>query len=164
MNIDKILEERKKTYGDYNKHKKAVVKIIEILSALNIDNEHSDDITPEESVDFFYLVTKLARYATDTSHKDSIIDIQGYAKLISNTDVEPEVSKVAEIIEISTIQILSQLPTMRTEKELSEMAVSIGVVRLPSGNYENKDAIKIATEFIKIDAKNRMKNNIEHKD
>jgi hypothetical protein len=76
-NIDKLLDEKREHYGEYKDFNK---DMCEILNLLKERKGEPRMITPMD-VDNFFLVLKLLRSQT-SEDLDSLIDLQGYAKII----------------------------------------------------------------------------------
>ncbi len=83
MSVEETLEQRGSRYGNYKNYTIARVKIMKVLTDYN-ENEAIEKMTPEMETAIGDLVMKLVRVAACPSYKDSIHDIQGYAKLIED--------------------------------------------------------------------------------
>ncbi len=78
--IEKLQEERGSVYGRFDLQCKAVGSIVKTLCNTAILN----GIPPEdENIGAFcYMAIKLARYASNPKHEDTLIDMESYANLI----------------------------------------------------------------------------------
>ena len=95
-NIDEILKQRGAVYGSYGAGVKCRAKIIEALNDKHKECHHGDDLPEELVVMFSDIALKLMRIASDPSHKDSYVDLAGYAKIIKEykvPDTKDEVLK-----------------------------------------------------------------------
>jgi len=79
-----IYGDREKTYGHPSKNLKAIAKMWNsyLSSRLSIDNVELN----EKDVAVLMVLLKGARLANDPSHRDSVVDICGYAALIERCD------------------------------------------------------------------------------
>ena len=78
-----IYGDREKTYGHPSKNLKAIAKMWNsyLTSRLNIESQLN-----EKDVAVLMVLLKGARLANDPSHRDSVVDICGYAALIERCD------------------------------------------------------------------------------
>lgn len=78
-----IYGDREKTYGHPSKNLKAIARMWNsyLTSRLNIDSQLN-----EKDVAVLMVLLKGARLANDPSHRDSVVDICGYAALIERCD------------------------------------------------------------------------------
>lgn len=80
-NVDEILTQRGKTYGDYEVMCKAIRAIKDAIQA-DPGNYHDLDAYQQEALDMF--ATKIGRILTgDPDYADNWDDIAGYAKCVS---------------------------------------------------------------------------------
>ena len=78
--IEKLQEERGSVYGRFDLQCKAVGAIVKTLCNTAILNG-----TPPEDENigaFCYMAIKLARYASNPKHEDTVVDMESYANLI----------------------------------------------------------------------------------
>lgn len=78
-----IYGDREKTYGHPSKNLKAIARMWNsyLTSRLNIESQLN-----EKDVAVLMVLLKGARLANDPSHRDSVVDICGYAALIERCD------------------------------------------------------------------------------
>lgn len=78
--INKILEQRKKTHGDFNTHAQISQELKAVLWKYNYQ-----DLTPQQCESLEMICHKIARILNgNPNHKDHWDDVGGYAALISN--------------------------------------------------------------------------------
>ena len=88
--LDKILEEREKSYGDFGVFTVRMRSLLNTLKrAAQPDLPMDTDLITEKDIHNFFIVLKLLRFQTDTGI-DTIIDLEGYARLIKD-DVHQKV-------------------------------------------------------------------------
>jgi len=82
-NVNKVLTQRGKIYGRYDKGVVCRATIMGALKQLYKINNHKD--MPEDmSIMFGDIVLKMMRAVTAPEHTDSWVDLAGYAKLIKD--------------------------------------------------------------------------------
>ena len=84
-NIDEILQARAKHYGSYCRGVSTRGAILHALNNKYKETHNGNDLPFDILVMFSDLALKLMRAASDPAHKDSWIDLAGYAKLIKET-------------------------------------------------------------------------------
>lgn len=83
VDINKILEERGKTHGDFTQQAHLTQKMVMMLNSYSNATEHQLNHVQRESIHM--ICHKLARIATGNPNvKDHWDDIAGYAKLASD--------------------------------------------------------------------------------
>lgn len=86
-NVDEILTERATSYGGYGAGVECRAKILNALNEKHIETQGT--ALPEGlRIMFGDVVLKLMRIASDPNHKDSYIDLAGYAKIIKEYNVD----------------------------------------------------------------------------
>ena len=86
-NVDEILTKRATSYGGYGAGVECRAKILAALNEKHIETQGTD--LPEGlRIMFGDVVLKLMRIASDPNHKDSYIDLAGYAKIIKEYEVD----------------------------------------------------------------------------
>ena len=101
-NIDKVLQDRGSIYGDFESNSAITVNVFSL--AIHC----SGQTTPALYVGNFYIAGKISRLVNTVNHKDSWVDIAGYAKLIA--DVSPETREPTP--EIQQEQVMETLHNM----------------------------------------------------
>jgi len=86
--LQKVLEERGAVYGDYKKGVTLRSCIMDLLHGAHI-SQHGMDMTLDESGYLWDVVNKLARLAVSPTHRDSWVDIAGYATLAGDAVCPP---------------------------------------------------------------------------
>lgn len=77
-----IYGDREKTYGHPSKNLLAIAAMWETyLSSRGLWNDDSDGLKPED-VAIMMVLLKAARLGNDPTHRDSLVDICGYAALV----------------------------------------------------------------------------------
>lgn len=78
--IQQVLNERQTTYGNYSQVAAITESIMSILSM------NKDQRTSEMNMSLYMITSKLARIVNgDPTHKDSWVDIAGYAQLVADS-------------------------------------------------------------------------------
>ena len=85
MQNEKILDERKSVYGEFEHQARCVGSIIKALTECSDDN--GNEPTDEQIGSFAYMAVKLARYAVSPNHEDTLVDMVNYAHLIKTMEV-----------------------------------------------------------------------------
>jgi len=80
MSVDKTLEERGESYGDFGVNIEAIATIMKELNHVH-KCKTGEDLNLIDHTSLQYQVIKLVRLGATPDHKDSWLDIQGYAKL-----------------------------------------------------------------------------------
>ncbi len=80
MSVDKTLEDRGESYGAFDVNVEAVAEIMGVLNHVHKCKTGSD-LNLIDHTHLQYQVIKLVRLGATPSHKDSWLDLQGYAKL-----------------------------------------------------------------------------------
>lgn len=80
-----IYGDREKTYGHPAKNLKTIAKMWNAYLEAKTDK---GELTPKDVATMMVLL-KAARLANDPSHRDSLVDICGYAALIERCDEDP---------------------------------------------------------------------------
>ena len=80
MKVDETLEQRGKVYGSYETNVQAVSDIMRTLQEVYRE-KNGVDMSLFDCTNIQYIVIKLVRLGATPNHKDSWLDIQGYAKL-----------------------------------------------------------------------------------
>lgn len=83
---NEILKQRGQVYGSYSEGVKCRANIMESINNL-VKANTGEDMHPQLRVMFSDLVLKIMRAASDPSHIDSWVDLEGYAKLIKEEHV-----------------------------------------------------------------------------
>ena len=83
---EKILDERKSVYGEFEHQAECVGSIICNLIECSVLN--GKEPTNKQVGAFAYIAVKLARYAVSPSHYDTMLDLENYCKLIKDMEVE----------------------------------------------------------------------------
>lgn len=79
MKVNEVLNERQSTYGDFTD----VATITESIMGLLSVRKHTR--SSDMNMALYMIASKLARIANgDPTHKDSWVDIAGYAQLVVN--------------------------------------------------------------------------------
>ena len=78
--IKDIQEQRGAVYGKFAYQAECVGRIIYALQECCVHN--GDEPTNAQVGCFAYMAVKLARFAVDPSHKDTLVDMESYANLI----------------------------------------------------------------------------------
>ena len=79
MNIDETLSERQKTHGDFENH----AEISTALKSICHTSRNWNDLPPVYKEGLDMIMHKVARIVSGNPlHRDHVIDIQGYAKLM----------------------------------------------------------------------------------
>lgn len=86
-NTDEVLKERGKTYGKYSDGVKCRAEILSSLNDIHL-KKHGEELPFELIVLFSDMALKMMRIASDPKHKDSWIDLNGYAKLAKEMQVD----------------------------------------------------------------------------
>ena len=81
-NVDEILNQRGTVYGSYEDGVKCRADIVNALEYVYKLNINSLGMPKELQIMFGDLALKLMRAASNPSHIDSWVDLEGYAKLI----------------------------------------------------------------------------------
>ena len=77
-----ITGDREKTYGDPGKNLRCIANLWEMyLDGRGLISENSDSLRPEDVANMMILL-KVARLINDKKHRDSMVDICGYAALM----------------------------------------------------------------------------------
>lgn len=77
-----IYGDREKTYGDPAKNLRAIASLWEMyLYERGVLDQNSDSLRPEDIANMMILL-KVARLINDPKHRDSLVDICGYAALV----------------------------------------------------------------------------------
>lgn len=77
-----IYGDREKTYGDPAKNLRAIASLWEMyLYERGVLDQNSDGLRPEDVANMMILL-KVARLINDPKHRDSLVDICGYAALV----------------------------------------------------------------------------------
>ena len=84
--IKKLQEERGSIYGKFEAQCKCVGQIMEALEDCATENNKMP--TPQQKGAFVYMAIKLARYAVNPEHKDTLVDLESYANLIKTMESE----------------------------------------------------------------------------
>jgi len=80
MNLEETLEERGSSYGAFDVNVEAIAAIMKDLNHVH-KCKTGEGLNLIDFTNLHYQVIKLARLAATPHHKDSWLDIQGYAKL-----------------------------------------------------------------------------------
>lgn len=84
-----IYGDREKTYGHPSKNLKTIAKMWNAyLVACGVATEGEGELIDKDVATMMVLL-KAARLANDPSHRDSLVDICGYAALIERCDEDP---------------------------------------------------------------------------
>lgn len=84
-----IYGDREKTYGHPSKNLKTIAKMWNAyLVACGVATEGEGELIDKDVATMMVLL-KTARLANDPSHRDSLVDICGYAALIERCDEDP---------------------------------------------------------------------------
>jgi hypothetical protein len=83
--IDEIQKERGSVYGEFSEQCKCVGRIIHELEMCAVHNDKA--ISNQQRGAFAYMAIKLARYAVNPKHEDTLIDLESYANLIKKMEV-----------------------------------------------------------------------------
>ena len=83
--LKKILEQRTKTYGDYEGGCRFIVAIMHVISSRYSVTHKGKFMNPLHLHFIKDIVNKLSRLAVSPTHVDSWRDIAGYASLIADT-------------------------------------------------------------------------------
>lgn len=78
QNIENILKERGSNYGNFA----VVCEITELMKDAMKKGSNWDTLDDSAKVGLFFICNKIARCVNGKMTKDSLVDIQGYAKLI----------------------------------------------------------------------------------
>jgi hypothetical protein len=81
-----IYGDREKTYGHPSKNLKAIAEMWNLYLVANGVAEKDGGILVAQDVAVMMILLKAARLANDPDHRDSIVDIAGYAALIERCD------------------------------------------------------------------------------
>ena len=91
-----IYGDREKTYGHPAKNLKTIAKMWNAyLVACGVATEGEGELI-DKDVALMMILLKTARLANDMDHRDSVVDICGYAALIERCDEEPTTESQAE--------------------------------------------------------------------
>ena len=85
--IDEILSERGAVYGSYGAGVQCRAEILEALNKKHLEC-NGVELSEELRIMFSDIALKLMRIASDPTHKDSYIDLAGYAKIIKEFQVD----------------------------------------------------------------------------
>jgi hypothetical protein len=83
-----IYGDREKTYGHPSKNLWTAAFMWQAYLSARTDSIVDLDFTPQD-VSIMMILLKCARLANDPTHKDSIVDICGYAALIERCEEDP---------------------------------------------------------------------------
>lgn len=86
-NVNSILRDRAKHYGKYSVGVECRAQILDALN-MKYKETHKEDMPEYLRIMFTDLALKLMRAASDPTHKDSWIDLEGYAKIIKGVMVD----------------------------------------------------------------------------
>lgn len=93
IDVNEILTERQSQYGSFEN----VALYTELVNKVLSNNK--EQRTDVMNMAIYMIASKLARIASgDPTHKDSWVDIAGYAQLVINTLEEPGLDDVHESI------------------------------------------------------------------
>ena len=84
MQVDEILKQRGGVYGDYNTGLNHRVNIFKIVLDIYL-NKNGSTMPENIQMGFLDIINKLVRAASSPHHTDSLIDLAGYATLLSRT-------------------------------------------------------------------------------
>jgi len=87
-----IYGDREKTYGHPSKNLKTIAKMWNAF----LEARTSGDELNAKDVASMMILLKTARLANNPDHRDSVVDICGYAALIERCDEEPTTENQAE--------------------------------------------------------------------
>jgi hypothetical protein len=87
-----IYGDREKTYGHPSKNLKTIAKMWNAF----LEARTSGDELNAKDVASMMILLKTARLANNPDHRDSVVDICGYAALIERCDEEPTTESQAE--------------------------------------------------------------------
>lgn len=82
IDTDEILKQRGQVYGSYAIGVSCRANIMGALNKTYMSTHNGEDLPDDLRVMFSDLSLKLMRAASDPTHLDSWVDLEGYAKLI----------------------------------------------------------------------------------
>ena len=89
-NTNKVLEQRGAIYGKYSTGVKWRAEILYALNNIYKETHKGANMSEELRIIYGDLVLKLMRSASDPTHLDSWVDLDGYSKLIKEMIVDGE--------------------------------------------------------------------------
>ena len=105
--VDKTLEERGESYGDFSV---GTEEYGNILASLNVvhESKNGSSLKPRDLVALGYIVMKLIRLAATPNHSDSWHDIQGYAKLSEKMYLNDKKREALNALDVSNLRSSSK--------------------------------------------------------